>query len=164
MLPKNVHWSVLTQCDFFAVESLVQTTDRPAMKTIEPLRESIFQQKLANNTLWKETFDTMCSAYENLSPNFKVCHNNFGGYRLTYKGNHTLYPSTVLKRVPVGFIAAVPEGVVTDLSVMSTERTGEQYILLCPIRFVNSDCNPNCKYNFASDFGIVQLRFAFVDE
>ena len=124
MLPKNVHWSILAQCDFFTVESLVQTSDRPAMKTIEPLRESIFQRKLANNTNWKETFDVVCSAYGNLSPNFKICHDNFGGYRLMYKGTQALSPSTVLKRVPVGFIAAVPEGVVTDLSVMASERTG----------------------------------------
>ena len=158
MLPKNVHWTILAQCDFFAVESLVQTSDRPAMKTIEPLRKSIFQRKLANNTNWKETFDVVCSAYGNLSPNFKICHDNFGGYRLMYKGTQALSPSTVLKRVPVGFIAAVPEGVVTDLSVMASERTGEQFILLGSIRFVNSDCSPNCEYDFSSEYGIVQLR------
>ena len=128
------------------------------MKTIQPLRESIFQRKLANNTMWKETYEAVSSAYVNLSPNFKICHDNFGGYRLMYQSNQTLYPSTVLQRAPVGFIAAVPEGVVTDLSVMSSERTGEQYILLGPIRFVNSDCTPNCEYDFASDSGIVQLR------
>ena len=44
MLPKNVNWSILAQCDFFAVEKMVQTADRPAMKTIEPLRESIFNE------------------------------------------------------------------------------------------------------------------------
>ena len=41
---------------------------------------------------------------------------------------------------------------------MSSERSGKQLILLGPVRFVNSDCEPNCEYDFSSDSGIVQLR------
>ena len=137
---------------------MVQTADRPAMRTIEPLRESIFQGKLQNNQLWKETFDTVCRAYTSLGPNFQITHDDFGGYRLMYSGKHPVNPPSVLRRNPVGFISVVPEGVVTDLSIMSSERRGEQYILLGPMRFVNSDCSPNCEYDFSSDCGIVQLR------
>ena len=60
-----------------------------------------------------------------------------------YSGKHPVNPPSVLRRNPVGFISVVPEGVVTDLSIMSSERTCEQYILLGPMRFVNSDCSPN---------------------
>ena len=63
-----------------------------------------------------------------------------------------------MRRNPVGFVAAIPDGVVTDLSVMSSENTGEQLLLLGPVRFVNSDCTPNCEYDFTSDSGIVQLK------
>ena len=65
---------------------------------------------------------------------------------------------TVFKRNPLGFVREIPEGVVTDLSIMSSERTGKQFILLGPVWFVNSDCDPNAEYDFSSEDGIVQLR------
>ena len=67
-------------------------------------------------------------------------------------------PSTVLRRNPIGFLAPVAKNIVTDLSVMSSERTGETLLLLGPLRFLNSDCEPNCEYDYSSDSGIVQLR------
>ena len=101
MLPKNVNWSFLAQCDFLAVEKMVQTADRPATKTIEPLREFIFQRKLQYNKLWKETFDNVCRAYASLGPNFQITHDDFGGYRLLYSGKHPVNPPSVLRRNPV---------------------------------------------------------------
>ena len=68
-------------------------------------------------------------------------------------------PPFVFKRNPVGIIRSVPDGVSTNLSLMSSERTGEQLLLLGPIRFVNSDCAPNCEYDFSTDLGIFQLLF-----
>ena len=100
----------------------------------------------------------MCYSYENLQPLFSITHDSYGGYRLLYQGKRLVYPPFVFRKVPVGFVAKVPEGVVTDLSIMSSERTGEQLLLLGPIRFVNSDCDPNCEYDFSSDAGIVQLK------
>ena len=64
----------------------------------------------------------------------------------------------MLRRNPIWFVSPIPEGVVTNLSVMSSERTGQQLLLLGQIRFVNSDCSPNCDYDFSSDAGVVQLR------
>ena len=46
MLPKKLEWSVLAQCDYFAVEKFVQTPDRPAMTPIQPLRECILLRKI----------------------------------------------------------------------------------------------------------------------
>ena len=63
----------------------------------------------------------------------------------------------MFKPSPVGFVKPVPDGVVTDLSVMSSQRTNEQLLLLGPMRFVNSDCSPNCAYNFSGDDGLVKL-------
>ena len=69
-----------------------------------------------------------------------------------------MQPATVFRRNPVGFVRAIPDGVVTNLSVMRSERTGEQLLLQGPLRFVNSDCNPNVEYDYSSDLGVVQLR------
>ena len=65
-------------------------------------------------------------------------------------------PQSVI-RGPIGFLRPIPDGV-TDWSVMRSERTGENLILVGPIRFVNSDCNPNCEYDFSSSLGVFQLR------
>ena len=120
MLPKKVEWSVLAQCDLFAVQRLVETPDRPAMKTIEPMLETIFERKLKKEAKWKNTYDAITRSYKELSPNFEIQHDRFGGYRLIYKGKTILRTPAVMRRNPVGFVAAIPDGVVTDLSVMSS--------------------------------------------
>ena len=158
MLPKDVDWSVLAQCDIFAVEKYVQTPDRIAMRTVKPMRKTIFQNKLATEEKWRAAYQTVCDVYERLPPNFLICHDSFGGYRLVYKGKKAIRSSDVLKQNPIGFVREIPDGVVTDLSVMSSVRSGKQLILLGPVRFVNSDCDPNCEYDFSSEFGVVQLR------
>ena len=35
---------------------------------------------------------------------------------------------------------------------------GDQLLLVGPMRFVNSDCDPNCEYDFSSSDGVVQLK------
>ena len=158
MLSKSTNWNILAQCDFFAVQNLVQTFDRPAMQTVEPMRESIFHRKVTKDQTWKETYSVIRSAYQNLSPTFQIKHDSYGGYRLVYKGNCVVNPPEIFRRNPVGFVSEIPDGATTNLSVMTSERTGRQLILLGPMRFVNSDCSPNCEYDFSSDAGIVQLR------
>ena len=158
MLPKDVDWSILAQCDYYAVEKFVQTPDRPAMRTVQPMIESIFRKKLERDPKWQETYKVVCDAYQTLGPSFVIRHDSLGGYRLLYAGKEVIRQSVVLKKNPIGFVREVPEGVVTNLSVMSSERTGKQLLLLGPMRFVNSDCSPNCEYDFSSDSGIVQLR------
>ena len=158
MLPKDIGWSMLAQCDYFAVEELVQTPDRLAMRTVEPLRESTFRKRISQEQKWKATYEAVCKAYENLAPNFSIRHDDFGGYKLVYSGKNVILPPIVLKRNPVGFVKEVPDGAVTNLSILTSERTGKELLLLGPMRFVNSDCSPNCAYDFSSESGIVQLR------
>ena len=129
------------------------------MRTVvTPMRESIFHRKLAQDSRWAEAYKAVCDAYKRLEPKFAIRHDNFGGYRLIYTRKEVVPPATVFRQNPIGFVRAVPEGVVTDLSVMSSERTGEQLLLLGPMRFVNSDCTPNCEYDFSNMSGLVELR------
>ena len=158
MLSRKVDWSILAQCDFYAVLNLVQTDDRVAMRTVEPLKEPIFYRKLEKCSYWKDAYRTVCSAYENLRPDFIICHDDYGGYRLLYNGKTSVAAPHVFQKKPVGFIRALPEGVATNLSIMTSKRTGQELILLGPLRFINSDCNPNCEFDFSSESGIVQLR------
>ena len=158
MLSRKIDWSILAQCDYFVVKRFVESDDREAMRTVTPLRDTIFDRKVAREPLWAEAYESVRKAYCNLEPDFKIAFDSFGGYRLIYKGKKTLQPPTILRRTPIGFVRAVPEGVVTNLSVMSSERTGEQLLLLGPMRFVNSDCNPNSEYDFSSSAGVVELK------
>ena len=123
MLHKDIDWSILAQCDYFAVEKYVQTAERPAMRTVKPMLETIYKKKLETNENWRNAYETVCAAYRNLNPLFSICYDNYGGYRLLYTGKSAVSAQTVFKRNPLGFVREVPEGVVTDLSIMSSERT-----------------------------------------
>ena len=59
---------------------------------------------------------------------------------------------------PCLFYQRGPRGCGNKLSLMSPELTGKQLLLLGPMRFVNSDCSPNCEYDFSSELNFVQLR------
>ena len=141
---KKTDWSIIAQCDYFAVKRFVETSGREAMCTVVPMRETLFERKITRDVAWREAYEAVCQAYNQLKPNFAIRQDNFGGYCLAYTGKVTVQASTIFRRVPVGFVRAVPDGVVTDLSVLSSQRTGEQLLLLGPRRFVNSDCSPNC--------------------
>ena len=125
------------------------------MRTVRPMRES---KKIENDSKWKEAYSAVLLAYQNVQPMFSLCHDSFGGYRLVYKGESVIYPPKVLRMNPIGFVREVPEGVVKNLSIMSSERTGKDFLLLGPVRFVNSDCDPNREYELSSESGIIQLR------
>ena len=158
MLPRKVDWSILAQCDSIAVKKLVEILERPALQPIQTLRESSFERKLNSDCRFRDTFEAIGLAYTKLEPSFKFRSDNYGGYRLLFEGTEIVWPPAIFKRNPLGFVTPVPDSVVTDLSLMSSERTGQQMLVLGPIRFVNSDCNPNCEYDFSSDCGIVQLK------
>ena len=117
-----------------------------------------FERNLSSDCRFRYAFEEICLSYKNLEPSFNIRYDNYGGYRLSYEGTELVWPPAIFKRNPVGFSTPVPDGVVTDLSLMSSERTGQQLLRLGPIRFVNPDCNPNCEYDFSSDCDIVQLR------
>ena len=128
------------------------------MRTITPMRETLFDRKISKESVWKEAYEAVCKTYKNLQPNFEMKFDNFGGYRLMYTGKSTVQPPTILRRVPIGFVRAVPKRAVTEFSVMSSTHTNEQLLLLGPLRFANSDCSPNCEYNFSSLTGMVELK------
>ena len=151
MFSRKTDWSVLAQCNFYAVQNLVQTNDRIPMKILNPLKEPIFYRKIDSCSVWKEAYRSFCSAYENLKPTFSIRHDNYGGYKLVYTGKDSVTPPHVFKKNPIGIVTAIPKGAVTDLSVMTSERTGQELLLLGPLRFANSDCNPNCEYDYSSD-------------
>ena len=157
MLPKEVDWVVLSQCDAYAVKRFVETQDRPAVSMITPMSERLFDQKLRQDDLWRRTYEILCSSYKKLQNVFSIVHDQFGGYRLVYSASDEIKVGTILRRSPVGFLKSIPDGV-SDLSIMRSEQTGFNVVLLGPVRCINSDCDPNCEYDFSSDVGIVQIR------
>ena len=56
MLSRKVDWSVLAQCDSFAVEKFVETSNRKAMRCVETMREASFNRKLENNRKLEASF------------------------------------------------------------------------------------------------------------
>ena len=156
MLSRKVDWAILSQCDLYAVKRKVEFCHRIAECLVRPLSDRRFDQSILTNDLWKKTYEIVCKSCDSLNPSFKIDCDSYGGYRLMYIGTENLKPQSVIK-APIGFLRPILD-VVTDWSVMRSERTGENLILVGPIRFVNSDCNPNCEYDFSSSLGVVQLR------
>ena len=157
MLSKKVDWPILAQCDLFAVKRYVETEFRSAEELVRPLSERIFNKRISTENARKDTFEKLCHAYGSLETDFHIAYDKYEGYRLMYCGKEALAVNTVLRGKPIGFVRPIPDGV-TDWSVMRSERTGENLLLVGPIRFVNSDCSPNCDYDFSSITGIVQLK------
>ena len=157
MIPKEVDWVVLSQCDAYAVKRFVETQDRPAVSIITPMSERLFDQKLRQDDLWRRTYEILCTSYKKLQNVFSIVHHQFAGYRLVYSASDEIKVGTILRRSPVGFLKSIPDGV-SDLSIMRSERTGCNVVLFGTVRSINSDCDPNCEYDFSSDVGIVQIR------
>ena len=42
--------------------------------------------------------------------------------------------------------------------MITRKSSSREYLLLGPVRFINSDCDPNCEYEFTSDDDIVRIR------
>ena len=66
---------------------------------------------------------------------------------------------SILRDGPVGHLAAVPDEVppVLTLYLTSKQKRGP-YLMLGSIRFLNSHCDPNCRYYFDKTDKVVQLE------
>ena len=157
MLAKKIDWPILAQCDLYAVKEHVEKGFRIAEELVIPLSKRVFDQRIKDAEDWRETYRVVSESYRNLDPEFDIENYRYGGYRLVYNGTKVLPAKQVLRGKPIGFVKPVPDGI-TEWSVMRSSRTSEQLLLVGPMRFVNSDCNPNCEYDFSSSNGIAQLK------
>ena len=59
--------------------------------------------------------------------------------------------------VPVGVLRE-SDFKITDFPVIIRSSSKKENLMSGPTRFVNSDCHPNCDYDFTSDADIVRIR------
>ena len=154
----NVDWMILSQCDCQIVRDLVEYDNREA-KNVGLRTTRNFYKWIQTKKPWKSCYETLLAAYDTISSDFKIVHDEYGGYKMMYIGKKCLRAKTVLVDGPKGFIKPIVEGT-TDLSVITkTSDLSQSYLMLGPVRFVNSDCEPNCEYDFScQDTTIVRLR------
>ena len=69
---KKTDWSIIAQCDYFAVKRFVQTAGREAMCTVVSMRETLFERKITRDVAWREAYEAVCQAYNQLKPNFAI--------------------------------------------------------------------------------------------
>ena len=118
---------------------------------------------LKENEIWASCYHTLKNYYQKIEEEFEINHDEFGGYRIVYVGQERLASKVVLKNGPTGFLRPIPDHI-TNLSVLykfskQKQKQKEGFLMLGPIRFVNSDCEPNCEYDFTSmDKTIVRLK------
>ena len=156
-MEKNLRWSIFVQCDGQAVRQLVEYGNREPQAVVRLKSKAQFRQLCQNDKTIERCYQRFVSAYEKLDSEFEILHDQFGGYRLVYVGTSPLKAKIVLKTSPVGYLCLF-EKIISDLSVVSKVSTGEEFLMLGPVRFINSDCAPNCEYDFTSSDRIVRLR------
>ena len=158
-LEKKVTWGILAQCDARIVKEFVEIAGRPAQVASRLQSERKFRQRIKDETLWKNCYEVLMDAYKKLGSQFKIDHDNYGGYRLVYRGTLTLKSKIVLTDGPKGFLRPI-ENDASDLSIIRKSSDSSQlFLMLGPVRFINSDCEPNCEYDFSSlDTSLVRIR------
>lgn len=157
MLPTKCDWIMLAQCDGQAVKKFVEFGNRPARYVVEPNRFSVFSRHLDSNPVMRTVYGKCCQAYEACKGVFEFKHDEFDGYSLFYAGTEVVPKNTVFRNGPVGLTRIIPPGV-SELSILHCLSSGEEMVMLGPLRFANSDCDPNCEYDFTSQSKIVQLK------
>ena len=159
MLPKNCDWRCLAQCDGQVVRELVQLDDLKAETVTRLWRHAMFEKKCQEDIAYQDCYSLCSKAYKDLDSLFNIVPDIYGGYKLTYVGMDEVPPDTVFKTCPVGFLAPGPDNI-TDLSVIkkTSQNNPQDFPMLGPVRFVNSDCNPNCEYYFTSQQRVVRIK------
>lgn len=159
MLPKNCDWRCSAQCDNQVVRELVPLDDLKSETVTRLWRHAMFEKKCQEDNAYRHCYSLCSKAYKDLDSLFNIVLDNYGGYKLTYVGMDDAPPDRVFKTCPVGFLTPVPDNI-TGLSVI--KKTGQNkpqdFLMLGQIRFVNSDCNPNCEYGFTSQQRIVRFK------
>ena len=163
-MPRTLHpdidWTILGQCDGQIVRQTIEYGCRPAQVANRLQRERVFQKIMAEEKLFEECYKFMRNLYGSIESEFSIKHDNFAGYKLLYCGKNPIPSRTVILNGPKGVLRPIPHHA-TDLSVIYkfSDKKKKSFIMLGPIRFINSDCNPNCEYDFSSlDKTLVRVR------
>ena len=148
----------LAYCDGFAAKKFVYTTGRTASTLIELPDFSTFSETATKKEL--DLLRRLEDIYaETLKAGYSFVADAFGGHTLTTL--HQRLGDNVLA-FPVGLVAKIKpseEHLFDDTStVAATELCNLPRLLAGTIRFVNSPCDPNCRYEFTSSNGIPCVR------
>ena len=157
-MDRKVDWKTLAHCDGQAVKLAVEYGGLKAERVLILQSRRIFDKTCQENEVWRNCYELCCKAYRDLEGSFKIVHDRYGGYKLIYCGKDKVTAGTLFKKTPIGFITPVPEDFSCSLSVMEKSSNGKLNLMLGPLRFINSDCEPNSKYDFSSDQQLVRIE------
>ena len=158
MLPKDLDWRMLSHSDGQVVRSNVEYGGREAMTVLRLRPIDAFLKQCQRDKSLADCYEVCLAVYEDLHGLYEIKHDAFGGYCLFYVGEDRIRPGDLFPSSPVGFLATIPDNI-TELSVIQKiSSPGVSFLMLGPVRFVNSDCDPNAVYDFSSDLKVVKLR------
>ena len=150
-MPKDLDWKILSHTDGQGVRAVVEYGNREAMTVLRLKPIDTFLKQCGREHSLAECYELCLTSYENLHGLYQFKHDAFGGYCLVYVGKDRIRARDLFPSSPVGFLAAIPDNI-TDLSVIQKMFSpGVSFLMLGPVRFVNSDCDPNAEYDFSSD-------------
>ena len=132
---------MLSHTDGQAVRAVVEYRNREAMTVLRLKPIDTFLKQCGREQSLAECYELCLASYKDLRGLYQIKHDAFGGYCLVYVGKD---------RIPDN---------ITDLSVIQKMSSpGVSFLMLGPVRFVNSDCDPNAEFDFSSDGKVVKLR------
>ena len=130
MLPKDLDWKMLSHTDGQAVRAVVEYRNREAMTVLRLKPIDTFLKQCGREQSLAECYELCLASYKDLRGLYQIKHDAFGGYCLVYVGKD---------RIPDN---------ITDLSVIQKMSSpGVSFLMLGPVRFVNSDCDPNAEFD-----------------
>ena len=137
----------LAQCDRQLVKELVEYGRLEAQTVVRLQSSRIFQAQTKMNPDLRNCYETVKESYSRLKV-YQIRHDTFGGYGLTYTGEVVIQPRTILRNGPLGYLSPVPDSVPSLSTVHLTSSQKGPHLMLGSVRFLNSDCEPICCYNF----------------
>ena len=149
---------MLAQCDGQLVKQMVGYDDREARTVLRLHSQRNFGSRLRANQHLARCYEKLKESCFRLD-NYSTRRDIFGGYRLLYVGDLKKPAKSILRDGPLGHLVAVPDEVppVSTVYLTSKQKRGP-YLMLGSIRFPNSDCDPNWRYNFDRTDKVVQLE------
>ena len=144
----------LALCDGFAAKKFVSTSGRTASTLIQLPDFSTFEKNATKNEF--DLLRRLESLYEEtVEAGYKFFPDEFGGHSLKTLRNRQ---ANQVLTAPAGIMAKIKpadEHNFDDLSTIApTQMCKYPRLVAGSIRFVNSSCNPNCKYEFTSLNGL----------
>ena len=81
----TVDWMIISQCDCQKVRDVIEY-DNIKAKNVGLRTTRNFYKWIQTKKAWKLCYESLLAAYDSISSDFKIAHDEYGGYKLMFMG------------------------------------------------------------------------------